>query len=121
MGAVIPISKEQYQKILPSISTGKGMVVVGDRTVNIKDIVCILPLIELDKEVLREQKMWRCKHGIIYHNWEQCTCSAYGGKYLTGCIQGQEFGILESEEMLKLGSGKEPENKNRIPMVLKKF
>ena len=100
MGTIVPLSIEQYQKIIPQVATGSGMITVDDRTINVKDIVEIAPLVELDREVLRGQKMWRCSHGTVYNSWESCTCNVYGG---TGFIpRFQDRGILPKDYRLEL-------------------
>lgn len=96
MGTIVPLSLEQYQKILPVVSKGEGMITIGDRTINIKDISEISPLVELDKAVLRDQKKWRCKHGTIYSHWEHCTCDMYDGKGFIGNLH-ENKGLLPAK------------------------
>jgi hypothetical protein len=98
-GTVITITADQYTRILPRIARGRGMITIGDRTVNIKDIAEISPIELLDREVLREQGYWRCSHGSIYGKFEKCTCSAYGTPVILG---DQSLGLLDSDDVFRL-------------------
>ena len=78
-GNIIPITPKQYRAIMPTVSRGSGFISVGDTTANVKDITQIADLRQLDKEQLSTKRAWRCKHGVVYRDWERCTCKQYPG------------------------------------------